>query len=369
LLFHQKYWDRLARKEWLVDGDRNSKFFQRRVNLQRKRLLITKIKNDVGLWIEDQPTLQQQFLDDYNSRFKSVVSNTRLIPNLDLSSLVTNNDNDILVQPITFKELEIAVWGIEPHKTSGLDGYSASFFQKYWDIVKINLMGCITKFFRSGKLLREVNHTFITLIPKVDQPHTTSQFWPISLCTTLYKIISKILVYRLRLLLHKIISPFQSAFIPGRSIHDNILITHEIMHKFKMIKGKTAWIGLKLDMEKAYDCLEWDFLFAILHQLGFHHQWIGWIRECVTSVSYSMLINHVPIGFFKPSRGLRQGDPLSPYLFILCMNVLSLAISKAVSAPNSGIGVKVWKVPLFHVCFLLMIVFYSVRQMLLRVIL
>jgi len=113
------------------------------------------------------------------------------------------------------------------------------------------------------------------------------------------------------------------------------------MHKFKTLKGKSAWIGLKFDMEKAYDRLEWDFLFAILQQLGFHNQWICWIRECVTTMSYSMLINHAPNGFFKPSRGLRQGDPLCPYLFILCMNVLSLAISKAASTPKSGIGVKV----------------------------
>ena len=101
------------------------------------------------------------------------------------------------------------------------------------------------------------------------------------------------------------------------------------MHKFKMIKGKS--IGLKLEMEKAYDRLEWDFLFAVLQQLGFHDKWICWIRECVTMVLYSMLINHVPNGFFKPSRGLLQGDPLSPYLFILCMNVFSIAISKAAS--------------------------------------
>ena len=162
-------------------------------------------------------------------------------------------------------------------------------------------MGCINEFFCSGKLLREVNHTFITLIPKVDQPHTTAQFRPISLCTTLYKIISKILANRLRPLLNKILSPFQSAFIPGRSIHDNILINHEIMHKFKMLKGKATWIDLKLDMEKAYDRWEWEFLFVVLQQLGLHNQCIRWIRECVTMMSYSMLINHTPKGFFKPS--------------------------------------------------------------------
>ena len=108
-----------------------------------------------------------------------------------------------------------------------------------------------------------------------------------------------------------------------------------------MAKGKSACVGLTLDMQKAYDRMEWDFLFAVLKQLGFHDQWICWIRECVTRVSYSMLINHVPNGLFKPSRGLRQGDQLSPYLFILCMNVFSIAISKAANALKSGIGARV----------------------------
>ena len=105
------------------------------------------------------------------------------------------------------------------------------------------------------------------------QPSSTFHFRPISLCYTIYKIIAKILVSRLRPLLAETISPFQGAFILGRSIHD--LITHEIMHKFKMTKGKSAWAAIMLDMEKAYDKLEWYFIFACLTQMGFHQQWIG----------------------------------------------------------------------------------------------
>ena len=115
-----------------------------------------------------------------------------------------------------------------------------------------------------GKILKEINHTFIALIPKTSSFSQTSHFRPISLCSTIYKIISKILVNRLRPLLDHIISPLQSILVPSRSIHDNILLTHEIMHKFKNMRTKTAWTAIKIDMEKAYDKVEWDFILKCL---------------------------------------------------------------------------------------------------------
>ena len=127
----------------------------------------------------------------------------------------------------------------------------------------------------------------------------------------------------MRPVLQRIIHPTQSAFIPGRAIHDNILLAHEILNKFQHAKGKKGYVALKLDMKKAYDRIEWDFLLNCLQQLGFHDKWIQWIAECISTVSYSVIINNEPCGFFKPTRGLRQEDPLSPYLFILCMDVLT----------------------------------------------
>jgi len=115
---------------------------------------------------------------------------------------------------------------------------------------------CSQIFFEEGKLLKQINHIVIALIPKVNNPSTTNQFRPISLCNTVYKIISKILANRTRLILEKIIDPVQSTFVPKRSIHDNNLLTHEIMNKFKNMKGKKAWLALKLNMEKAYDRVE-----------------------------------------------------------------------------------------------------------------
>ena len=198
-------------------------------------------------------------------------------------------------------KVKSTLFSIESSKTPGPDGFGAGFFKQYWEFLKKDFFNRIVEFFKNGHLLRQINHTFFALIPKRDNPSETHHFKPISLCNTVYKTISKILVSRVRPLLDRLVSPVQSAFVPGRSIH-------EIMHKFRRIKGKQAWVALKLDMEKAYDRLKWSFIQKCLEQLGFHSRWIQWTMECITSVSYSLLVNDEPSGLIQPTRGIRQGD-------------------------------------------------------------
>jgi len=175
-----------------------------------------------------------------------------------------------------------------------------------------------------------INSTYIALIPKISNPGSVSEFRPISLCNVIYKLLSKVLANRLKTVLPAIISPNQSAFIPGRLISDNIIAAYETMYTMQTrMWSKEGYMGLKLDMSKAYDRVEWSFLEAAMLKMGFASKWVSWVMTCIRTVSYSVLVNGNPVGSIKPTRGIRQGDPISPYLFLICGEVLSALLLKA----------------------------------------
>jgi hypothetical protein len=187
------------------------------------------------------------------------------------SHVISDEDNLSLCSIPTELEVFQALASLGSSKAPGPDGFTALFYKKYGYLVKVEVLNCIWNFFKNNSLLRNLNHTFLALIPKSSGSHAANQFRPISLCNIVYKIISKILANRLKPLLAKFISPLQSAFVPNRNIQDNTILAQELLHTFKLKRGKEGFMFLKLDMEKAFDRMEWKFILAILGKLGFSH--------------------------------------------------------------------------------------------------
>ena len=198
-----------------------------------------------------------------------------------------------------------------------------------------------------------LNETLICLIPKVKSPQKITEFCPISLCNVSYKIISKVIANRMKKILADVVNESQSAFVPRRQITDNVLVAFETMRCINgKRKGKEALMALKLDISKAYDRVEWRYLEVIMQRLGFNERWISLVLMCISTVSYSVLINGEAKGNIVPSWGLRQGDPISPYLFLLCAEGLSAMLRKKEEQGNiKGISVSRGAPQISHLFF------------------
>ncbi|XP_074277647.1 uncharacterized protein LOC141601278 [Silene latifolia] len=236
------------------------------------------------------------------------------------SRCLNERHNAILLAPISDEEVKVAMFGIPGNKSPGPDGYSSQFFKDSWHILGKEITEAIKDVFNSGKLLKQCNNTIITLVPKVDIPETVMQFRPIACCNTVYKCLSKVICSRLKKILPDIISPFQSAFVAGRDIVGNILICQDLIQLYKR-KTCSLRILMKLDLQKAYDSVEWSFVHEMLIKVGFPEQMVKLIMECISSPSYSISLNGETFGFFK---GMNRGKVPFKYLGV---NVSSKRLS------------------------------------------
>ena len=221
--------------------------------------------------------------------------------------------NEDLCRVYSDEEIGDALFQIGPLKAPGPDGLPACFFQRNWGLLKEDIIGAVKEFFNTGVMPPGVNDTCIVLIPKVNHPEHLKDFRPISLCNVIYKVASKVMANRLKVILPDIIAEEQSAFVPGRLIIDNIITAYECLHFMKKKRAQDQrCCALKLDMRKVYDRVEWDYLCAIMLRLGFHRLQVESIMRLVTTVSFPVLLNGARLENFVPSRGICQGDPISP---------------------------------------------------------
>ena len=205
-------------------------------------------------------------------------------------------------------------------------------------------------FFRSGCLLHKINCTILALVPKVPNPSSMHDYRPISCCNTIYKCISKIIATRIKRCLPDIISPAQAAFVHGRSITDNILLTQELMKNYHLDSGPPR-CALKIDLKKAYDSISWGCILDILSSMGTPATLLRCIKACITTPMFFICVNGELTGFFASKRGVRQGDPLSPFLFLIAMEAFSLSLSKAVLHPRFDFHPKCKQIKISHLCF------------------
>jgi hypothetical protein len=218
------------------------------------------------------------------------------------------------------------------------DGFNVKFYLATWDWIGDEVHKLVVDFFSSSLLPDKANDTHIALIPKKLVTTVPTDFRPISLCNVIYKIIAKCIANRLKPHLPDYIDPAQQAFIQGRRISDNIIVDQEISHSFQLSSWKKNAFMLKIDLAKAFDRVEWSFIEAALARKGLHGHFIKLVHACVSSPRFSVIINGQAYATFRSSRGIRQGCPLSPYLFVLAINELSIALGEALAADNlSGI--------------------------------
>ncbi|KAA3459022.1 reverse transcriptase [Gossypium australe] len=319
----ERYWEQRARENWLQLGDKNTSFFHKYAS-QRRRINCIQ-----GLQRSDRSiATNESEIEEIARLYFSILFESKGVGDMEhilsgINACISDSMNQIMLNPYTEAEIIEALNGMGPTKALGSDGFPAIFYQKFWHIV-----------LNHGQSMEDINKTLLVLIPKTVAPTNLKNFRPISLCTVL----------------DACIDDSQSAFVPDRLITDNVLLAYEILHTLKNKRtGRKGSMALKLDMSKAYDRVEWPFIKGVMSRMGFADGFIELIFRCISSVQYSILSNGEEGARFRSTRGLRQGDPLSPYLFIFCGEGLS-ALMRLARQKGRIRGVKL--VEMLHDCIL-----------------
>ncbi|KAL9683096.1 hypothetical protein QQ045_014911 [Rhodiola kirilowii] len=306
---------------WITEGDRNSSFFHASIKARRAHNKM-KLEMTDGSFSEEPDLIGNKAVDYFRDLFGTFPTNHESGEVPDNHSSISDDQNRNLIRTPDEEEVKSAVFGMNPTSSPGPDGFTGKFFCFCWHIIKEDLIGAVKGFFMGIQVPNLISSAHIVLLPKIKNAVSFDKVRPISLCNFIHKIFSRILNNRLKVLLPSLISSEQSGFVEGRNIHESIGLAHDIVKDInnKVFGGNVV---IKLDMSKAYDRLSWRFLLKMLRAFGFCEQWCDLIYRNISNCWYSVCWEGNSYGHFKSNRGVRQGDPLSPSLFILAMEYFS----------------------------------------------
>ena len=338
---------------WTALRDANTTYYHRLTFSRRSANHIHFLMEDSGGKIENQGDIEDHCVD-YFSGLLGEPASTQQFGQSDLDLLFdfscTEEDRLGFCKDFTVHKVKDTFFSLSRNKASGPDGYSSEFFKAAWSIIGLEVSQAVWEFFSLGCLLKQWNATTLVLIPKITNAFLTSDFRPISCLNTVYKVISKLLAKCLQVILPHIISQSQSAFMPRRFLAENVLLATDLVQGYNTSNSSPSAM-LKVDLRKAFDTIKWDFIIGILKALSIPTKFIGWVYQCISTASFTISVNGSSSGYFESTNGIRQGDPISPYIFVLAMEAFSRLLMSRYDFGIIGYHPRTSELKLTHLMF------------------